>query len=52
METAKLPLETMNKVMQLLGTLPFSQVAELITEIRANVTVEETEEAEGASEEK
>lgn len=52
METAKLPLETMNKVMQLLGTLPYSQVAELITEVRASVTVETTEDAEGATEEK
>jgi hypothetical protein len=38
-EVAKLPLETMNKVLNLLGTLPYGQVAEIIQEVRQNAQV-------------
>jgi len=48
-EVAKLPLETMNKVLNLLGGMPYGQVAELIQEIRANAQIlnegDEVEEA-------
>lgn len=39
MSIVKLPLETMNKVLGLLGTLPYTQVAELIGEIKENSVV-------------
>lgn len=34
-----LPAVTMNKVLNLLGSMPFNQVVELIQEIRENVKV-------------
>jgi len=43
-QVAKLPLETMNKVLGVLGNLPYGQVAELIQEVRqATQVVEEPE---------
>lgn len=39
MSVVKLPLETMNKVLSLLGTLQYTQVAELISEVKTNSVV-------------
>ena len=45
-QIAKLPLETMNKVLGVLGNMPYGQVAELIAEVRSSVKIEESEQAE------
>jgi len=34
MASVRIPLDTMNKVLGLLGSLPYTQVAELITEVK------------------
>lgn len=39
-EVAKLPLETMNEVLNVLGGLPYAQVAEIIAKVRRDTTVE------------
>jgi len=39
MSVVRLPLETMNKVLGLLGTLPYTQVAELIGEVKEKSVV-------------
>jgi hypothetical protein len=46
-QVAKLPLETMNKVLGVLGSLPYGQVAELIQEVRQATQVEEVPDGEG-----
>jgi hypothetical protein len=46
-QVAKLPLETMNKVLGVLGNLPYGQVAELIQEVRQATQVVEEPDAEG-----
>lgn len=46
-QVAKLPLETMNKVLGVLGNLPYGQVAELIQEVRQSTQVVEEPEADG-----
>ena len=38
-EVAKLPLDTMNKVLNTLSSLPYGQVAEIINEVRQNVQI-------------
>lgn len=38
---AKLPLDTMNKVLNVLGNMPYAQVAELIQEVRSSTQVTE-----------
>ncbi len=38
-EVAKLPLDTMNKVLNLLGSMPYGQVAEIIQEVRASAQI-------------
>ena len=38
-EVAKLPLDTMNKVLNVLGGMPYGQVAELIQEVRQNTQI-------------
>ena len=38
-QVVKLPIDTMNKVLQTLGNLPYGQVAELIAEVRAETQV-------------
>lgn len=47
-EVAKLPLDTMNKVLNVLGGMPYGQVAELIQEVRQNtqIVVEDDEQKE------
>jgi len=45
-QVAKLPLETMNKVLGVLGNLPYGQVAELIQEVRQATQVVEEPDAE------
>jgi len=45
-QTAKLPLDTMNKVLGVLGNMPYSQVAELIAEVRSVVEIEQPDESE------
>jgi len=39
-EVAKLPLETMNEVLNVLGGLPYAQVADIIAKVRRDTTVE------------
>ncbi len=46
-QVAKLPLETMNKVLGVLGNLPYGQVAELIQEVRQATQVVEEPDADG-----
>lgn len=43
---AKLPLDTMNKVLNVLGNMPYAQVAELIAEVRQSTQVVEEPDAE------
>lgn len=52
-EVAKVPLETMNKILNVLGGMPYGQVAELIQEVRSNtqVVTEEDETLEGEAKE-
>lgn len=38
-QVAKLPIETMNKVLGVLGNMPYGQVAELIAEVRQSTQV-------------
>ena len=38
-ENCLLPLDTMNKVMHLIGSLPYQQVSELVDELKENVRV-------------
>lgn len=45
-QVAKVPLDTMNKVLNVLGSMPYSQVVDLITEVRSTTTVEEVAEPE------
>ena len=43
-QVAKLPLDTMNKVLNVLGNMPYAQVADLIQEVRQQTeVVEETD---------
>lgn len=35
----KLPTDTMNRVLQVLAALPYSQVAEVIQEVQSNVSI-------------
>jgi hypothetical protein len=51
-QLAKLPLETMNKVLGVLGNMPYGQVAELIAEVRSGVEIEEVEVPEVVEEKK
>ena len=52
-EVAKVPIDIMNKILNVLGGMPYSQVAELIQEVRQNtqVVVEEDETPEGEAKE-
>lgn len=45
-QVAKLPLDTMNKVLNVLGNMPYGQVADLIQEVRQNTQVIDEPEAE------
>lgn len=40
-QVAKLPLDTMNKVLSVLGNMPYGQVADLIQEVRQETEVVE-----------
>lgn len=44
MQQAKLPVETINKVLNFLATLPYSQVADLIAEVQTSAVVQPVEE--------
>ena len=44
-QVAKLPLETMNKVLGVLGNMPYGQVADLIQEVRQSTEVVEEPDA-------
>ena len=53
MTVVQVPVESMNRVLALLGSMPYNQVAEIVEDLRANsqlVSVGE-EEAEEATEE-
>lgn len=39
-EVAKLPLDTMNEVLNVLGSLPYRQVADVIEKVRRDTVVE------------
>jgi hypothetical protein len=45
-QVAKLPLDTMNKILSTLGNLPYGQVADLIQEVRQETQVVEEPETE------
>jgi len=45
-QVAKLPLDTMNKVLNVLGNMPYAQVADLIQEVRQQTDVVEESEPE------
>ena len=40
-QVAKIPLDTMNKVLNVLGNMPYAQVADLIMEVRQTTIVDE-----------
>ena len=46
MQTVTLPLETLNKVLQALASMPYSQVHELIAEVQSKVEIDDRSEEE------
>ena len=46
MQFAKLPLETLNKILQVLASMPYSQVHELISEVQSKVEIDDGSEEE------
>lgn len=51
-EVAKLPLDTMNEVLNVLGSLPYRQVADVIEKVRRDTVIENVPDSVEDNEEK